>query len=278
MGGKINEFVHSQAVFSACLLSVVYISALTLSGVLFVMGMPQTIGLTLFTVCQLTLSFITILIMRKLHIFDRNDFKFKNMVKGLLLGWLSIAFSIIIFLLKTLQLPEYSLIAPSPLNLLIVVLHPFIGTGLLEEVLVRGLLLKILLKKKGHSKRGIINACVISSAIFGLAHIVNLTHMAVSSVISQIIYATAVGLFYAALYLRTKTLWVPILLHGLFNLSSQVIDAITLLPDAQPRVDIDIVGFIVNTLLIAVPFLIAGLVLLRKVKPDEITEKKNFVQ
>ena len=160
------------------------------------------------------------------------------------------------------------MVSPRPLTLLIVVLHPLIGTAVLEEVLVRGLLLKLLLTKMGGTQKGIVNACLIASLIFGLAHIVNLTHMGVASVIPQIMYATAIGLFFAALYLRTKRLWVPILLHGLFNLATQIFDAITLPSAIQSQSDTNLIGAIIGACVVAFPFLLAGGILLRKVEPD----------
>ncbi|MCL2719022.1 MAG: CPBP family intramembrane metalloprotease [Lachnospiraceae bacterium] len=238
------------------------------------LNMQSTIGLILFTAWQIVLTCVAVFLMRKLHIFDISDFKFKNIGKGFLLGWLFIVLSVILFFLNFTQLPEDSLIKPNLLNLLIVVLHPFIGTGLLEEVLARGLILKILLKKMGYSKKGIINACIISSAIFGIIHIVNITHSDFLSVASQIIYATALGLLFAALYLRIKTLIVPILLHGFVNLSGQIFNAIALQPDTQP--ESDILAVIINTLLVSIPFIIVGFILLKKVKPDEIVTEKNF--
>ncbi|MDR2558913.1 MAG: hypothetical protein LBC86_05135 [Oscillospiraceae bacterium] len=135
------------------LLGILFMLAILAVGILIMLDMQPTIGLTLFTTWQIVLTCIVVFLMWKLQVFNIGDFKFKNMGKGFLLGWLFIVLSVILFLLNLMQLPEDSIIKPNPLYLLIVILHPFIGTGLFEEVLVRGLLLKLLLKKMGHTKR-----------------------------------------------------------------------------------------------------------------------------
>ena len=60
----------------------------------------------------------------------------------------------------------------------------------------------------------------------------------------------------------------PILLHGLFNLFSQILDIFVQLPGTQPLASVNIAGVIVDTMLLSAPFFVAGAVLLRKVNPD----------
>jgi CAAX amino terminal protease family. len=113
-------------------------------------------------------------------------------------------------------------------------------------------------------------ACVISSMIFGFLHIVNIfAGDPVLATLSQIVDATAIGLFFAVVFLRTKKLWIPILLHGLLNLSVQIFDAIVspdlLFQSSTPQTEVDIIGLIIYTLFITLPMLTAALVLLRKV-------------
>ncbi|MDR1617057.1 MAG: CPBP family intramembrane metalloprotease [Syntrophomonadaceae bacterium] len=281
MWGEINKFVRSQAVLAVFLLSILFISVVTVLGIL-ILDLTPSVRLAIFTVGQLMLSGTAVWLMRKLEVFGTNDFKFKGIGKGFCLAWFGFLYIAITFLICFMSIPENSFIAPSMFYLLIVVLHPFIGTGLFEEVLYRGLVLKILLKKTGGSKRGIILACVISSAIFGLLHIVNiLAGDTVLPTVTLIISATATGLFFAAVFMRTGKLWISIFLHGLLNVSSQIFnaivspDALTQNTEAQARTDI--VGFIINTLFQTLPILIAAVILLRKVKPDEISDKKIIV-
>jgi len=279
MWEKINKFTHSHTILAAFLIGTFFISVLSVFAVfiMYLEGMADAMDtanpafLIYFTMVQIALWIIAIWLMRKMQVFNINDFKFKNMGKGFFLGWFNIVFAVGAFFSIFMQIPEGGWITPDPVNLLITVLHPFVGTGMFEEILVRGLILKILLLTMGHSKKGIINACIISSAIFGFAHIVNLIHgTELLSIATQIVYATFIGVFYAALFLRTKTLWVPILLHGLTNVSLQIFNAIVSPDIMQGQAAEDAVGGVLNILLLTLPFLIAGFILLRKVTPEDV--------
>jgi len=198
------------------------------------------------------------------------------MGKGFCLGWLNTIFAICVFTVTFISLPEGSIVVPRPLDFIIAVLHPFLGTGVFEEVLVRGLILKILLLKMGQTKKGIINACLISSAIFGIAHIVNIIVVGeLLPVITQVVYATFIGVFYAALFLRTKTLWIPILFHGLTNVSTQIFSVLVSPEVMQNQAEPSVIETLLPVAIIF-PFLIAGLILLRKVKPDESTQENRL--
>ncbi|MDR2570399.1 MAG: CPBP family intramembrane metalloprotease [Oscillospiraceae bacterium] len=98
---------------------------------------------------------------------------------------------------------------------------------------------------------------------------------AVLPVVIQVLNATAIGLFFAALFLRTGTLWIPILVHMLINFASMVFNAI-ISPDVlqqmnQTQNEPNIIGSIIGVAIIGLPFLTAGLIMLRKVNPDTIS-------
>jgi len=284
MWGKINRLVRSHSIVATLLIGILFISALTgiVVLVMFAYGMMDTMidavtdpsFIAPFTLVQIALSGIAIWLMRKMQVFNINDFKFRRMGYGFLLGWYNIVYAIGTFSSIIFALPENSLIMPSPFSLIVIVLHPFLGTGIFEEVLVRGLIFKILLLTMGHTKRGIIKACFISSAVFGVVHIVNvIVDGEFLPVVAQVIYATFIGVFYAALFLRTKTLWVPILLHGLSNVSSQIFYVILspyVLQDLmQNQTDPSIIDAFIPVVF-SIPFLIVGLVLLRKVNTEDV--------
>jgi len=236
-------------------------------------NMQEAIGIPIFTAYQIILAAIGILFMRKLQVLDEGDFKFKNVGKGLLLGWLFFVLMIIIVLTNFSNRSEY-IIKPEPLFLLIVILFPF-STGLLEEVVFRGVVLKILLRKMGGTKKGIINAFIISAALFAIVHSVHLIWTNPIEVVGDLLFAIAGGMFLGAVYLRTKTLIAPILLHGLNNLSSSIFLAFTspeyTAGEATPE-------DVITMAIIIIPIIIAAFVLLRKVRPEEIAEKENFTQ
>ena len=129
MWRKINKFIHSQAVLTAFLLSVIFISIVTVLG-MSILDFAPTVRLAIFTIGQLILSGIAVWLMRKLEVFDINDFGYRGIGKGFIIAWFGIVYIIISFFISFMQVLENSFIAPNLFYLLIVVLHPFIGTGL----------------------------------------------------------------------------------------------------------------------------------------------------
>lgn len=86
--------------------------------------------------------------------------------------------------------------------------------GFLEEVIFRGLLFESL--KKDNVKVAII----VSSVTFGIGHIINLFNGSGADLLPnvlQVVYATSAGFMFVMMYLRSKSLFVCIVAHGLFN-------------------------------------------------------------
>jgi membrane protease YdiL (CAAX protease family) len=85
-------------------------------------------------------------------------------------------------------------------------------SGFVEETIFRGLILRALLPT------GVWRAALISAALFGGMHILNV--LSISSpgyALLQVGYAMAIGFGYAALVIRTGTIWPLILAHFLTN-------------------------------------------------------------
>ena len=62
-------------------------------------------------------------------------------------------------------------------------------------------------------QKQILGAVLLSALFFGLAHLGNLTHQPLDATLFQVYYASAIGIFFAAIYLRTGSLWWTIILH-----------------------------------------------------------------
>jgi membrane protease YdiL (CAAX protease family) len=93
-----------------------------------------------------------------------------------------------------------------------------IGIGIREECFFRGAIQNIIAKKYAHSVKGVWFAALIASSIFGIVHLFNLFNGFDPLVVFlQTISATSTGLFFAAVYLRSRSLWVPILVHALID-------------------------------------------------------------
>lgn len=81
-----------------------------------------------------------------------------------------------------------------------------------EEMLFRGLIFQSLIEITGT-----VTAAILSAFFFMIAHILN---PAIS--IIALVNIFLVGLLFSAMYLRTKSLWLPIFFHGLWNFSLTV--------------------------------------------------------
>jgi membrane protease YdiL (CAAX protease family) len=132
---------------------------------------------------------------------------------------------IIITLINFLPLINSSLIIDTskPVMVSLFTLMNF-SIGLSEELLVRGVILGMLLLKWGNTKKGIYISVIVSSAIFGSGHICNLiaNPSFLVATLSQIVYATSIGIFFAACVLRSKTIWPMIIFHAAFDFAGEL--------------------------------------------------------
>lgn len=93
-----------------------------------------------------------------------------------------------------------------------------VGIGIREECFFRGAIQSILAKKYADSVKGVWFAALIASSIFGIVHLLNIfTGYDPLVVLMQAISATGTGLFFAAVYLRSRSILVPILVHALID-------------------------------------------------------------
>ena len=140
MWQKINGFVRANTVISSLLIVVFFMLLSTAVGLPTMQGsLEQKTGMPIMMVYQVLLAAIGILFMRKLQVLAVGDFKFNNIGRGLLLGWLVFVLMAIIVLTSFSSRSEY-FVVPEPLFLLTVILFPF-STGLLEEVVFREIIL-----------------------------------------------------------------------------------------------------------------------------------------
>ena len=99
---------------------------------------------------------------------------------------------------------------------LAVVLVVLVAVG--EEIAFRGVLLELL------SSRGTGYAVTATSALFGATHLVNLAlGAALPGVILQVLFSGMGAAGFAALRLRTASLWIPIGLHAAYDLIFRVV-------------------------------------------------------
>lgn len=136
-----------------------------------------------------------------------------------------------------------------------------LSTGVMEEVLCRGMVLAIFIK--GYKQMGmadyLLKAVLMSSALFGLAHLANTVGQghAAGAVIGQAFYATFIGVGFCAVYLHTKSILPLVFIHTGINFVSFLSDA----PDA-----VKTASFIdtIPAIIICAPLFIYGFILLKK--------------
>lgn len=130
-----------------------------------------------------------------------------------------------------------------------------------EELLCRILALHILINgfvSQGKT-RPILYAVLVSSLLFGLAHLANLLNRpeALGALLGQTLYASFIGVGFAACYLITRSLVPLILIHAAINFMSFMGES-GMEPDALTFEDT------LGTVIVCLPLLIFGIWLLRK--------------
>lgn len=97
-----------------------------------------------------------------------------------------------------------------------------LGAAIFEEYCFRGVIFGLLLRrlKAAISYKRTLLAAACSALLFGLMHLLNLTRQAAIPTFMQIIQVTALGMIFAALYLRSGSLLVPMLTHFLLDFTS----------------------------------------------------------
>lgn len=101
-----------------------------------------------------------------------------------------------------------------------------LGIGVFEELLFRGFLLPLLLDRLPQTRGGRLWAVLLSSAVFGLVHLLNLfggnDPMAT---LLQVGYSFLVGAAAAVLLLLTGNIVAPVLFHTLYDIGGRLISA-----------------------------------------------------
>lgn len=217
-------------------------------------------------ILQMTCFGILLYISYKIEISNLFNINLSKPVKSL---YLIIPFFILIItnIPDTLTL-EY---IKNNLSLFIRYTFAFLSTGFFEEILFRGIIFNLINNKFGSTRRGFFFSLFISNFLFGATHIINLLNgtMPAINFFNQLIYASIIGILFTAIYLRCNTLLIPILIHGLIDVTGCTeflkITSSELYFESLKQSPITYSNLIV-TLIIFLPLLIWALFLLRKFK------------
>lgn len=107
------------------------------------------------------------------------------------------------------------------LSLLSLFLLSNLLVALVEEFAFRAIVLPLILKIRSDRKRLLLVSVVMSSLIFGVLHYMNLFREPgnFSGITSQVIFATSIGVYLGALFLRTRHIIFPVMIHFLVNVA-----------------------------------------------------------
>ena len=164
-------------------------------------------------IVELVLGLLALVLMIRLGLFESRMFSGENLFLGLKLGFFIIFSGFIQFLIYL----YLNINTPFSINLFSLAASVFysFSIGFYEEVFMRGLLLQNLVK---NYDKGVFNAVILSSLIFGLAHLINILHAPLFDTIVQVIYSMTAGLLFGVVFIKSKNLLSIIILHGVFNL------------------------------------------------------------
>ncbi|MBU3217280.1 CPBP family intramembrane metalloprotease [Clostridium estertheticum] len=224
---------------------------------------------------QVIASLFLILILKQFDLFKIVGFTRFKECKSLWIVWPMIILS---FLNGAGLIDGSIVIDKSKPFVIILFILTYLSTGLFEEVLCRGVVLGVILRKWGSTKKGCYLSVILSSVLFGSTHIVHflLHHFSLLASLTQITYGTFIGVFFAACVLRNKSIYPAIMLHAIFDILGSLREIAVGGGINTAYFTISIPNAIAS-IIVMLPILIYGLFILRKVKPSDLpiyTEEK----
>lgn len=149
--------------------------------------------------------------------------------------------------------------------------------GIYEEFLCRGWLQNEFIERFGNDRKGVIKSIVISSLIFGLMHLSNISIQSTFDTVLQIINALAMGMLLGSIYYKSNNIWTVIVLHALWDFCILFTDH-ALLMDCSYTGTITLSSMIVSSLSIIITsiYYICSSIIIMKSKKTVSTDKLIF--
>jgi uncharacterized protein len=139
----------------------------------------------------------------------------KHLLWGISIGFILQALTILVMYIKG----GYTVVSINPFLYIIPSLTMAFTSAIFEEILMRGIIFRLI-----EEKWGSYIALIISAIIFGALHLANPN----SSIVAALGLAIQAGLSLAAAYIYTKNLWFPIAIHFAWNFTqSGIFGAVT---------------------------------------------------
>ena len=139
-----------------------------------------------------------------------------------------------------------------------------LGTGFFEEMAFRGCIFSFVLQRRGNKVVDVFWSIVISSAIFGGVHIVNMFMGAdPGATLLQIGYSFLIGGMCSIMLVKTHNIWLCVILHAVYNFAGGVV------PNCGDGI-IWTLPEIILTAVVAVGVAIYVIYTLLKIQPHEV--------
>lgn len=138
-----------------------------------------------------------------------------NLTWGIIIGVTLQSLTVLVIYLNN----GFKIVSFNPLSFVIIPLTVAFTVAIFEEILIRGIIFRIM-----EEKLGSYIALIISAIIFGGLHLINPN----SSLISATCVGIEAGLLLGAAYIYKRNLWFPIAIHFAWNfMQSGILGAIT---------------------------------------------------
>ncbi len=99
-----------------------------------------------------------------------------------------------------------------------------LAIGLFEEAAFRGVILLMFAEKRYRTRRGLFVSIILTSAVFGAVHLVNVVAGAgIGAVIQQIGYSFLIGAMCSVVLLKTRNIWLCVLLHAVYDFCGSLV-------------------------------------------------------
>ena len=95
-----------------------------------------------------------------------------------------------------------------------------LAIGLFEELAFRGVIFLMFAEKRHATRKGLFWSLILTSAVFGGVHLINVFMGAgIGGVILQIGYSFLIGAMCSVVLLKTRNIWLCVLLHAIYDFS-----------------------------------------------------------
>lgn len=219
--GKMKKFAQQHSIFCplaiALLIAVIYVTGLPLG-----LFHYEVAGLDIFYMFNMVAaSVLCIILVKTLYPAWRFGFQLKSFMDGLLkYGWTGIV-GVALILINTYYAFGPFVKTPTISTVLLWGIYCFL-VAVIEEVLLRGVLLNIILKGLESHKQGMMIAIWVSSLFFGLGHIPGMLQFDAGLIMMKFVWTIGLGIYLACIYLLTDSLWTVIILHFFVDMSSLI--------------------------------------------------------